>query len=241
MKSKYLAATAGALLLAVSSLANASLMTLTFDDGDSLSDWIKDRATPAGFEIINNELVMTVNGLITSGHQATQGMQLDIGKANYMSVDMWIDSSWTASGRFAGMWGVAHNADDSRANEFPILEFQNNHNGHTGVAKWESGPGWVLPPSSLYTMDAFNQLEIMLNGGTYQYFVNGNLIHTGASTSAYLGWVILNGYNSMSDEGGYQVRYDNLTFGNVAVPEPSTLAIFTLALAGLTTRRFCKK
>ncbi|GHE84193.1 PEP-CTERM sorting domain-containing protein [Thalassotalea profundi] len=244
MKSKYLASTACALLFAATSLsnvANAGLMTLTFDNTSSLSDWTKDRTTPSGFEIINDELVMTVAGeLDDDNFYNTQGMQLDIGESNYMSVDMWIDSSWTATGRFGGLWAVAYNADTTRADEYPILEFQNDPNGATGVAKWESGIGWVVPPSSQFTMDAFNKLEIMLVNNTYQYLVNGNLVHTAASTSTYLGSIILNGYNTMSADGGYQVRYDNVTYGTVNVPEPSTLAIFALALAGLGARRFSK-
>ena len=221
---------------------NGWLMPLTFDDPSSLSGWTKDRATPAGFEIINDELVMTVAGeLNDDNHYNTQGMQLDIVESNYMSVDMWIDSSWTATGRFGGLWAVAYNADATRANEYPILEFQNDPNGATGVAKWESGIGWVVPPSSQFNMNAFNKFEIMLANNTYEYFVNGNLVHTAASTSTYLGNIILNGFNTLSADDGYQVRYDNVTYGTVNVSEPSTLAVFALALVGLGARRFSKK
>ncbi|MBU3003110.1 PEP-CTERM sorting domain-containing protein [Paraglaciecola arctica] len=250
MKSKYLNLTLASAIFVASSIVNvasASLETLEFNNGDSLGDWFVDRAAPAGFQIINNELVMTVAGdLQPDAFHDTQGMQLDIGQSNYMSIDMWIGSEWDVAGRYGGMWGIGYNSPvhstANRTDEYPILEFQNNHTDGTGVAKWESGLGWVVPPSSLFTLDAFNTLEITLIDNMFEYFVNGNLVHQAAAVADHLGTVILNGYNTQSgNAGGYEVRYDNLTFGTVDVPEPSTLAVFALAFAALGSRRFCKK
>ena len=46
--------------------------------------------------------------------------------------------------------------------------------------------------------------------------------------------------NAKYEGNDFNVRYDNLVFGTVDVPEPSTLAIFALGMIGLAARRFKK-
>ncbi|MGQ8364542.1 hypothetical protein [Glaciecola sp. 1036] len=237
----------GSLFFAASMMAgtaSASLVTMEFNNGDSLADWNVDRAAPQGFEIINNELVMTVAGELNQDNfRNTQGMIMDIGESNYLSIDMYVDSAWNQDGRYGGLWGVANLANGDRANEYPILEFQRDSTGVTGIAKWESGPGWIIPPSSLFNLDAFNTLVLSINNGMYEYFVNGNMIHQAAATADHLGSVILNGYNTLSapNNDGYQVRYDNLTYGTTSVSAPSMFALLLTAFAFVASRRFLRK
>ena len=96
MNLKMLKVPVAGLILSVSCLANASLITLEFNDGNSLSDWNVNRSAPESFDIINNELVMSVSGpySTSSSFYDTQGMSFDIGQSTYLSIDMYIDSAW---------------------------------------------------------------------------------------------------------------------------------------------------
>ncbi len=225
------------IVLSVSSYVNASLITTTFDNGDSLNNWSVDRAAPSSFDIVNNELVMNIAGPLNpnGGFYDTQGMKLDIGESTFMSIDMFIDSAWSNDERYGGFWSTAYDGTDA-ISAYPILEFQGGNGG--SVAAYDSNIGWAHF-SSLFNFDAFNTFAFEITGSGVEYFINGTSVYTDSvSDVSYFGEVILNAKYEGSD---FAVRYDNLTYGSVDVPEPSTLAIFALGIMGLASRRVKKQ
>jgi hypothetical protein len=221
-------------LLATSSYA--SLMTMSFNNGDSLADFTVDRGAPAGFQIINNELVMNIDGSTSSGGGSfadTQGMKLDTTGSNFVSIDLFIDSDWTNSERFAGFWGVGMNDSDVISN-YPILEFQGAgvNFPDAGVVIYNSAEAWV-DVVTLFNLDAFNTLSFQAINNGVQYFVNGTMVYseTTSGTTSF-GEVILNAKN---DGNSFDVRYDNLTYG--VVSEPAAVALLGLGMLVMGLRR----
>lgn len=234
---KILKVALASVVLSVSSFVNASLITTSFDNGESLNNWTVDRAEPSSFEIVNNELVMDITGPLNpnGGFYDTQGMKLDIGQSTFMSIDMFIDSEWINDERYGGVWSIAYNNSDS-ISAYPILEFQGANGG--SVASYDSNLGWA-DFSTLFNFDAFNTFAFEVNNAGVEYFINGTSVYTDSvSDVSYFGEVILNAKYDGSD---YSVRYDNLTYGSVSVSEPSTLAIFALGIMGFASRRFKKQ
>jgi hypothetical protein len=230
---KYVKTAALAVVFAAAP-SHASLMTVTFDNGDSLADWTVDRAAPAGFEIINNGLVMSIDGqtLDTDPFRNTQGRKLDIAGSDFVSIDMFIDSAWTGSERFAGIWGVG--VDDANViRNYPILEFADED-----LAAYDSGIPGFASVAATFTVGAFNTLALQAVNNGVEYFVNGGLVYseTTSGTTSF-SEVILNAKN---DGNSFSVRYDNLVFGTVGtaeVPVPATLGLFGLGLTALGWKR----
>ncbi|MEP4889084.1 MAG: PEP-CTERM sorting domain-containing protein [Aliiglaciecola sp.] len=214
--------------------SHATLVTKTFDNGDSLADFYVDRAAPASFQIIGNELVMGIDGSTSTGGGSfydTQGMKLDITGSNYVSVDMFIDSAWTNSERFAGLWGVGRDAANS-ISSYPILEFQGAGvtDPSAGLAIWDNA--WV-DLLTLFNLDEFNTIAYKAANNGVQYFVNGTMVYSEtASATTSFGEVILNAKN---DGNSFDVRYDNLTYG--VVSEPGAIALLGLGMLAMGLRR----
>jgi hypothetical protein len=220
-----------------SSTSYAELVTTTFDNGSSLSDWTTDRSTPAGFEIVNNELVMSIDGSEArdlDNFRSTQGMKLDTNGATFVSIDMFVDASWTGAKRFGGFWGVATNADGD-ISAYPILEFQGAGTNFTdtGIAFWDNN-GWV-DVSTLFNNDAFNTFAFQIASNGIEYFLNGTLIHTDSeSGSISFSDIILNAKN-VGDS--YSVRFDNLVVGTSEVPMPASIGLLALGILALCLRK----
>jgi hypothetical protein len=234
MNINFFKATVVTLALTVSSFANSSLITHEFNDGDSLAAWSADRTAPDGFEIINNELVMSLTGPAhpTSTFYDTHGMKLDIGQSNYVSIDVFIDSAWIDSERYGGVWTQSFNASDEITG-WPIVEF----NGISGVQAWDNG-GWQAFTTNFITGE-FNNFKLQVTSNGVEYSLNDTVFYTDTVVDTqYFGNVFLNAKYEGND---FSVRYDNLVYGTVNVPEPSTFAILALGLLGLASRKFNKQ
>ncbi|NMH59325.1 family 16 glycoside hydrolase [Alteromonas ponticola] len=233
--------TAGLMITSAMTLSNAeaAMVTHTFDNGSDLSAWEVDRCAPDSFGISDNELVMSVNAesscLSQGGFYHTQGMKLDTGNATVLSIDMFVDSSWSGAERFGGMWGVSYDSTDT-IDGYPIMEFQipdASTAANGGFDVWDNS-GWADLTAS-FLMDDWNTLMFKINGTQTEYYLNGALINSvDNGDTQYFGEVILNMKNAQNN---YSVRYDNLSFGTADVNAPATAALFTLVLGGLVARR----
>jgi hypothetical protein len=218
------------LILSVSCFANASLITHEFNNGDSLSDWSVDRSSPAGFEIITDELVMSVSGPSNTVDDSknTQGMKLDIDLSTYISIDMYIDSAWSNDERYGGIWAQSIDIFGVTSG-WPVIEYK----GTEGVQAWDNS-GWQTP-SVDFNFDEFNTFTFEITNSGVEYSLNDTLFYTDSlSNTSYFTSVLLNAKYEGTD---FDVRYDNLTYN---VPEPSTIAILTLGIMGFASRRFKK-
>ena len=210
--------------------AHAGIVTHTFDDGSDLSAFSPDRSAPAGFEIVNNELVMSIDGDAqpSEAFRQTQGMGFGLDAANYVAIDMYIDGDWTDEQRYAGLWGVGRD-DLDQISAYPILEYQLGSMGGD-IHIWDNA--WV-DTSALFTLNAFNTFAMQVVGGGIDYFLNGNLVYserTSGTTS--FSKLILNAKNEGTD---FVVRYDNLVYGTVS--EPGIWALLLVAAPMLWRRK----
>ncbi|GAC13253.1 PEP-CTERM sorting domain-containing protein [Aliiglaciecola lipolytica] len=223
----------------VTASSYATLVTKTFDNGDSLADFSVDRAAPAGFQIVNNELVMSIDGATLgngpggSAFYDTHGMKLDTTGSNFVSIDMFVDSNWTNSERFGGFWGVGRN-DANAISSYPIVEFQGADvtDPEAGLAIWDNA--WV-DLVSLFNVDAFNTIAFKAANNGVQYFINDTMVYSeNTSGTTSFGEVILNAKN---DGNSFDVRYDNLTYGVVSEPAAIALLGFGMMVMGMRRRK----
>ena len=218
-----------AILLSVPNAALAAVVTVEFNNGDSLGGWTVDRSAPSGFEIDNNQLKMTIDGSTegnTDNFHDTRGMQMNIEKSSILSIDMFVDSTWTLDQRYGGIWAVGHDSAENIGG-WPIIEYH----GVNGLSIWDND-GWHYPVGAMFNVDEFNNLMFVATGLAVEYYLNGDLVYTDASGDVdHFGGVILNAKNVGTD---YTVVYDNLRFG---VPEPAPLALLGLGLLGFGVAR----
>jgi hypothetical protein len=248
MKIHSLAATLVALPMLI---GGAQAATITFDNPADTAGATVDRYAPAVFQ----------SGVSFAGHAGTlqegtsvsggannrpaayssafyntQGMAFTVApNTNQISVQLYLPNNLTSDGRYAGFWGVAHDAT-SAISAYPIIEMARIG----GVDTWR---GWD-PSGSWITMgtasSGWNTLDIKLLTGSdqFQYTVDGGFSTlTAAYGSTSIESVILQVYNT-TEGVAYDVHWDNLTS---AVPEPSTWAMMILGFGGVGFMAYRRK
>jgi hypothetical protein len=232
-------ATAIVVCMLSASIVNAE--TLTFDSAGDTAGWTTDRYAPQIFQSgvsgggRNGVLQL---GLLTAGQQADrpspyntpfynyQGKSLALGieAPAAVSVDMYVDSTWSAGAR-AGMWATNSNGNLS----FPIIEYVvgttdagTGANPYTGFRYWQSNVGWTAVAGT-FAADAWHNLSIQLAGNDVLFSLDGTQFATVSAQGAHrIDNVILQGHNQ-GIAGQYDIYFDNLHAAPVPLP-PAALA-----------------
>ncbi len=229
--------------------------------------WRTDRFTPDNVEMLPSHqggtnvthIQMGPNGFFTAPGRAgfparfydTQGVSaatnLPVGPA-FLSGSVFISSAMQAAqtatlgthdtGNFVrfGLWGEAFGPAHPPA--FPIITFT-NINGPGRIEIFDSATGFV-PVDAQINYDGWNRLEVRFKGNSYEFLLNGAVIHTltGQSANALtdqLRTAFLNSSNN--NTSAYDVYWDNILAGIVTPaggPLPASVAT-NVVLEGGTT------
>ena len=219
----------------------ATILSDTFDTAPTLSSteapgvWYTDRYPPAGFTSVvfdgGNRLGLTLSATDAQpSFYNTQGRKYDTAGANYMSVSMYIDSSWASDpGRIGGMWSTGFDATNT-ISAYPIIEFVGGQ-----FEAWDFNAGVWIPmglPSG-FTTDQWYTLAFVLDtvNNLIDYTVNGQLLTTvSANGTTQLGNVMLQGVNTTPGVNR-TLYFDNLLVSQT--PLPATLPLFASGLGAL--------
>jgi len=247
-----------AALLAVPAMADP---VQTFDVNPTLGAsqapgvWYTDRYAPDAFDSVffdgDNRLHLGIDdsdgassrpGSFASGFYNTQGRKYDV-DTTYMCIDLWIPSETyldaNVGTRFAGFWGTAIDASNV-ISAYPIVEVQQNGSGDWGFSVWNGATFDFLGLPSGFSYEEWYSLEMVMVGDEVTFNV-GDIRYTvdyGNSTQSFTN-VILQGYNT-SDGVTYDIYWDNFKT-EAPVPEPGTLALLSMGVAGMAIRRSRKR
>lgn len=185
----------------------------------------------------------------------TQGRQHLIagGAGSSVAADLYVNSSWRSASNGSvrsDIWGVMASTAFDPSNvfvgitDYPIFGFTNDGAGGARYRAFDGDVGWIdLVAPVVY--DDWTSFEILFTGSSYEFLLNGNLVYTdatiGAGTNGFRA-TIMQAYN-FGDPANfpnavvadYTAHWSNVTAQ--AVPEPGSLALLGLALAGLVAVR----
>ncbi len=144
----------------------------------------------------------------------TQGRKLDTdlsGAKQGMSIDLWLDASWSGETRYPGIWSTGFDAGDA-ISAYPIIAWRSGLGDPEGdgfyAYDYEVGQWVHLLTPDAGDFDAWHELRFELDVGSgVEFFIDGESLFFFEDTDTVsLGNLILNVKNFAED---YDVYWDN--------------------------------
>ena len=226
--------------LLVSSAAQAELLT-------NYGAWSVDRHVPNSFtnagamngrsDVLQVDIAAVDQQSGTFANNQGKGSNLVPNAADYGVIygSIFVPSSWEVSSgandlRSTALWGFAINATDDPAqgnSHYPIVGFTNGGGDASGdltagagrFRVFDSNVGWIPGSYQPVQYNAWNNLCMVLQGGSIKTYVNGALAHTQTDLSLpsanadRFNRLVINTYNYGSD---YSAQWSNLGGGQLA-------------------------